>query len=400
MKTVKLSAFAGIRNDVSPERFNVQDGEVRTDLLNAINIELDESGKPIRRLGATALDATSSHSLWANDELAYVVRAGTLHQINSDMTVTDLGIPILGNRVCYQRIANDVFFTDALITGVVGTNGYRPWGIIPPPRAALSTITGSLRAGTYLISTTFKRSTGLESGASPIQAVTVSANQGVQVPIPISNDPLVTEVCVYMSDCNGEVAYLVGTFSTNEAACLITQLPAERTIRVRTLRCGPPMAGQVLGHYRGVLYIAAGNYLYYTNPYEYELVNRLINFIPFTAPVKTFSTVTDGIFIGTEDEIVFLQGNSPDQFVRVPKANYGSVLGTELYIPAHFFSNGEGGVPVPLWMSTKGQCVGFDGGQFKNLTGGRYILPDGVATGASLLKVRGESPQLVTTLFG
>lgn len=371
----------------------------RTDLQRGVNIELDETGKPYRRLGTTALNSVASHSLWANDELAYVVRSGSLCQINPDLSITSLSIPIAGNRVRYQRVANDVFFTDNLTTGVVGTNGYRPWGITPPPVPAAVSINGALRAGSYLFTVTYLRASGQESGASPLAFMALPANRGIQLTVTASSDTTVAGFNIYMSDCNGEVAYLVGTYPATDSVCSITALPESRSIPVRTLRCGPPPAGQVLCLYRGVLYVASGRYLFYTQPFEYELMNRMTDFISFTAPIKTLVAVADGIFVGTEDEILFIQGNDPSQFVSVPKASYGSIYGTEATVPGYMFGDGEAGILVPIWMSMNGVCVGFDGGQFKNLTGGRYILPKDVATGASLLKIRGESPHLVTTLF-
>jgi hypothetical protein len=392
MKTIELSKFKGIRNDVSPERFD------KEDLQAATNIELDETGKPYRRLGATELDAVASHSLWANDELAYVVRGGTLRQIMPDLTITDLGITISGPRVAYSRVGNDVFFSDNLIKGVVGTNGYRPWGIAPPI-PAYSKGVGDLRAGTYLVTTTYLRTNGLESGASPVVSVPCTGAESIVVTMPASADPLAGGWQVYVSDTNGEVPYLIATMLASDTTATISALPAARTLAVRTLRCGPPPAGQVVGNYKGRTYVADGAYLWYSLPYEYELFHKAMNFLPFSAPVKTFNAVADGIYIGTEDATVFLHGDDPATFVQKPAAPYGTVLGTESLIPAYYFGKGDNPTPVQLWMSKQGLCAGLEGGHFMNLTGGRYVLPEGVAKGASLLKLRGASPQLVTTLF-
>lgn len=392
MKTMELSTFAGVRNDVSPERFKPED------LQTGTNIELDETGKPFRRLGTTAIDAVATHSLWANDELAYMVRSGSLHQIMPDLTVVNLGVAIAGTRVRYQRLGNDVFFTDNLITGVVGTNGYRPWGITPP-KPVIATTLGDLREGTYLVTSTYVRTNGLESGASPVASVYCDGTHGLTVTVPVSTDPSYGGWRVYVSDANGEVPYLVASMPTSETTATITQLPAGRTLAVRTLRMGPPPAGVVVGYYKGRLYVADGAYLWYSQPYEYELFHRAMNYLPFTSPIKTFNAVSDGIYVGTEDDIVFLAGDEPDKFMRQPKAPFGSVLGTEIEVPPYYFGKGDNPTQVQLVMSTHGLCACLDGGQFMNLTGGRYVLPAGVATGASLLKVRGQSPQLVTTLF-
>jgi hypothetical protein len=202
-----------------------------------------------------------------------------------------------------------------------------------------------------------------------------------------------------VSDANGEVPYLVATELNVGGTSVITALPADRSLAVRTLRCGPAPAGQVVGYYKGRMYVADGPHLWYSLPYQYELFHRAENFITFTSVIKTFSPVFDGIFLGTEDDVSFLHGDDPSNFTRTTVSSSGSVLGTEVVIPSVYFEDTTNPRPVSLWMGKNGLSVGYDGGTFRNLTGGRYILPNGLETGASLLKIRGASPQLVTTLF-
>ena len=400
MKTVQLSTFAGVRNDISLERFSVEDGrDKRTDLQAGTNIELDETGKPYRRLGTTVIDDVSTHSLWANDELAYLVRGGTMRQLNPDMTLTDLGIPVAGNRVSYRRVGNDVFFSDQLSTGVVGTNGYRPWGIVTPASPTVSLVAGDLRPGNYLIAVTYVRGDGTESGSSPINMYALNAYGGFSVTVPVSADPLVTQVRIYLSDVNGELPYRVATLTNSGSTANIVALPQDRDLPLRTNLCGPPPAGQVVGYYKGHTFVAEGAFLWYSLAYQYELFHRATGFMGFTSPIKTFSAVTDGIYIGTEDDVSFLRGDDPALFSREPKAPFGTVLGTECEVPPYYFEEGKNPTPVQLIMTPRGLCACLDGGQFINLTGGRYVPPPSVATGASLLKVRGKSPQLVTSLF-
>jgi hypothetical protein len=393
MKPVELSHFKGVRNDVAPERFE------KGDLQICSNIELDETGKPYRRGGTTALDAVPLHSLWANDELAYGVRQGTLQQLNADFTWSDLGIPVSGERVAYKRVANDVFFSDGLSNGIVGTDGYRPWGIAVPPQPTFVKGFGSISPGKYIVTMTYVRRDGKESGASPVYTIDVEQGEGLLFTLPVSADPWVETKNLYLSDCNGEVPYLIATLNNSDTTAGVWQLPAGRTRAVRTLRMGPPPAGHVVGLYNGRMYVAENNYLWYSQPYEFELVHRAMNFLGFSSPVRTFAPVSDGVFIGSDDETIFMHGSDPKNFVRKQVAPYGTVLGTEVEIPEYYFGKGDRQSPIIAWMSTHGLCAGFNGGDFMNLTGGHYVPPEGVAKGASLLKVRGASPQLVTTLF-
>ena len=154
MKTIEFKTFAGVRNDIKPERFN------SSDLQAAINIELDESGKPARRLGTTMIeDVYALHSGWANDEMCLMVRNGTLQRMFENGTFHDYGVAIAGKRVRYTRQGNDVFFSDGVQSGIISsTDGYRRWGIEVPAAPTTSIIPGDLPSGTYLITTTYVRS--------------------------------------------------------------------------------------------------------------------------------------------------------------------------------------------------------------------------------------------------
>lgn len=395
MKPIQFNAFAGLRNDISPERFS------KEDLLTATNIELDETGKPYRRLGTTLLDATATHSLWAEDEFCFCVRGGVLTRILSDMTFQSLGVAITGQRVRYSKVLGDVYWTDGVQSGILSNAGNRLWGI-PVPSFAMTATSGVLVPGTYLATVTHVRSNGLESGAAPVQSINVPSAGGISFTLPNSTDPLVVEKRIYLSDVNGELAYLCATLTGSDTTATITQLPVGRTLAVRTLRMGPPPVGSVVVSYKGRIYVAENNYLWYTQPYEYELVHRAMNFIGFNSPIKTLAVGSDGLFVGSDTSTVYLAGDEPNKFEMQPLADYGTVYGTEVNVPKVLFKAPEGASAnsdVPMWMSKNGLCVGLDDGSMLNLTGGRYTLPEGVATGASLLKLRGASPQLVTTLF-
>lgn len=397
MKPIELKAFAGVRNDIRPERFS------SSDLQACVNIELDESGKPARRLGKTLIDdASPMHSGWANDEMCLMVRNGTMQRMFPDGTFFDYGVAIAGTRVRYTRIANDVFFSDGLQSGIISsTDGYRRWGIEVPSAPLINFIPGDLAAGTYLITNTFVRADGKEGGACLMQSVNIGPNLGLSLGLTAPADPTITERRIYVSEVNGELPLLIATVSASDTLCEITSLPAERTLPVRTLHCGPAPAGQGVWECNGRVYVAENNYLWYSDPYEFELFRLTMNFIGFTSPVRTFAPVSGGLFVGSDDETVFLKGSDPKDFSVEVVAPYGTIAGTETLVPPHMFGKGEtrGQSPAAVWMSKQGLCAGLDGGQFMNLTGDRYTLPEGVSHGASLLKVRGGTPQVVTSLF-
>lgn len=391
-KPIEITAANGVRNDLSPERFEVGD------LVTGINVEIDETGKLYRRLGTSAaVMAGDMHSLWGDAAGAFAVRNGVLGRIDQSTLGFTALAPVSG-RVRYQRIANSVFWTDGIYAGEITLEGNRRAGIAVPTTPQVSVTRGDLLTGRYIFTLTYARNDGTESGAAIYSVASVGNNSGLSFVLPVSDDPSVEAKHLYVSSRDGEIPYRIGTYSNAVTSALITALP-DSMLAVRTAQMGPVPAGHVIGYYNGRLYVAYGNYLCYSQPYEYGLFNLMENYIGFPTPVKTFAPVSDGIFVGSDDETVFLEGTGPENFVRRPVATYGSILGTEQYVPGHLV--GEEGVSgsAAMWMSTQGVCIGLSGGEFKNLTGGKYILPEGVSQGASLLKVRGGTPQLITSLM-
>jgi hypothetical protein len=392
-KPIELKGALGVRNDISPERFSPKD------LLIGSNIELDDTGKVARRLGTTPLIPGDAHSLYASGDDCLAVVNGVLNRINPDNSLVPL-LSVGAGRVAYQRIVDEVMWSNGSQSGIVSRAGARQWGITPPPAfAATSTSTGALREGDYLYTMTFVRADGKESGA-PICG-RLHAVGGINFAnLPVSSDPLVTSKRIYLSAWDGELPYLaMSLMNTVKSATLSDDPPAGPPLRTQFMGAAP--AGQLVGYYNGRAYVAQGRFLWYSQPYEFELFDLMNSYLAFPSEVKTFAPVSDGVFVGSEDETVFLHGDDPAEFKRRQVADYGTVLGTEQEIPEYYVLDEKQRNlgPQVMWMSKQGVCLGSNGGHYKNLTGGRYILPGGVVTGASLLKVRGGTPQLVVSLF-
>lgn len=389
MKLIEIRAQSGVRNDLPADRFS------KGDLLIADNLELDETGKAYRRLGVSRQATGVFHSLWSDGRDSYVVKDGVLSRFSS-AGITPI-VPVAGKRVVYQRLVDDVFWTDGVFIGALRGSVNRPAGVEVPQPPSLSLVVGDLRPGAYLVCVTNVRSDGVESGACAIQRVEVHGHQGFSLTMTPPVSQAVVGRRIYVSAWNGEVPLLVATLPVSEQTLTISELP-EASIPVRTgFMAGPP-PGKVMGYYKGRLYVAENNYLWYSQPYEYELFDRVGGYLGFTSQVRVLAPVSDGLFVGTETETVFLSGSDPSEFHRVEVAPYGAVLGTEQEIPPHYVTDGTIQAPIWLWASTKGVCMAASGGQFKDLTGGRYQLPPAV-DGASLFKIRGGTPQFITSLF-
>lgn len=397
MKTFEFGAMKGVRNDISPERFKLGDLSVGT------NIDIDDTGKVWRREGTTNVASGNMHSLYNNGTTTLVVDGGNLTMLDDAWNKFVLAA-VVGGRVDYTTINEAIYWSDELASGVVSQGANRQWGVTPPPGVGATAAVGDFAAGTYLMAVTYVRYDGHESGSSNPVAVTLDDNQGLALTLIPSTNPLVEHQRLYLSGINGEVCFLAAEYPNSQQSAVVTNL-SNTGPALRTAFHGPLPAGQLVGYFAGRAYVAKGPYLWYSLPYEYELCDLRTGYIGFDTTVNTFSPVVDGIFVGTAKSIHWLEGTDPTTFKREQRASFGSVRGTEALVPGYLFGeeDEEGNTKVQAedvqtFMTARGVCAGFNGGTFKNVTGGRYF-PVEASEGSSLLKVRGGTPLLTTTLF-
>lgn len=391
-KLTELKTVNGVRNDVPTDRF------ASGDLDAGVNIDIDETGKSYRRLGTTQVTAGNMHSLWSSESTgSFVVNNGILCRLSAT-GLTSLQ-PVRGFKLAYVALNNAAFWTDGVESGVATAGTVRQWGIPVPPQVDISRGAGDMLEGTYMCAITYVRDDGIESGATASTSIYVLANSSVTVynirPCAAAN---VQAIRVYMTSPNGETPQLVAEIANGTTTITITALPVLGP-QLRTQFFGPAPAGQVVGYYNGRAYIAAGNVLYYSQPYEYELFDLAYGYMLFEAPIQTLAAVNNGIFVGTTEATYSVYGAGPEDFKRAVVSPFGTVRGTEYYVRNDILlEDGDVQGMSPVWMSTKGLVLGGDGSKITALTSGRYQLPP-ATVGASLMKIRSATPQFVTSIF-
>jgi hypothetical protein len=150
----------------------------------------------------------------------------------------------------------------------------------------------------------------------------------------------------------------------------------------------PPQATQI-AQYSGRIYMAHEKMIWATELYNYGLVDKTKNFIQLEHNVTLLMAMQDGLFVGTEEGLIFLKGvfgkMSHNQITSDPV-----LRGSGAYVPTELVHPQAKNGPIPageaaVFMTTAGIYAGFDGGSCFNLTQGQVVFP-AAASAAALFR--------------
>lgn len=371
--------FSGLRNDIPLHRFDA------TDLAVADNVVIDKSHRIFRRRGATKRVSAAAHSLWSSENRAFFVSGTSLMELKNDMTATTLATNLSGARTSFCQPSDTLYLTDGATTKAMSGAGtaLRTWGMAVPPVPLATVAAGDLAPGRYGVTATYVRNDGQESGAPAGEFFDVSAGGALMLTPVASAEPDVVATRVYMTAADSEVFVCVSENAT--ASFTLTRALVDAMIEpLATQFLGPPPPGQMIAYYKGHMFVAAGDVLYPSEPYAYELFD-LRKFIQLDGEITLLAPLEDrsggdstGFFVGTSASCGILAGGGPDAFQYIPKADFGAVPGAATFVDGNLYKDGAiGSRMLPMWLSTRGICVGMPGLEVLNLTRSGYGFPVG-----------------------
>lgn len=397
--TVTYLGFTGLRNNIASERMAI------TDLVTAVNVDLDNSGRLSRRAGYTSvLAGTRVHSMWADEseDVCLYVAGSALRRLNADYTSTLVRSAVSDLPVAYTRVNDLVYFANEAISGVydITAGAARAWGMDAPASVGITASVGVLSGGVYQVTMTYLAADGRESGAGLAQAIHVNDGSSLILWLPVSTDPQVVAKIVYVTTADGDMLYELATVGAAVTSATYNGGALSRPLNTQFL--SPAPAGQAVAFYRGRMFVACGDALYPSSAFGYELFDlrehlQLDSRITMLAPLmdKENSDVSQnsGFFIGTERSCGVLVGSGPENFQYVPKLSYGAIPGTVAMVDGTLFADGSSTARlIPLWLTQRGICAGLPNMQVQNLTRAKY---DFSATGQGAAMFRHEQSRYI-----
>ena len=150
----------------------------------------------------------------------------------------------------------------------------------------------------------------------------------------------------------------------------------------------PLPAGQCMEYFRGRIYVGVGKVLWFSDAFRYFRLDGRRNFKQFPDEIDIIATAHgSGLYVVAGNITYFLEGQNPHKFELRSVAGYGAYRGTRKEILRSKIGEGtqaEDDHSVPIWTAHEGIVVGLPGGNLKNLTLEKYIMPVGLSAASMI----------------
>lgn len=357
--------FTGINNVLPEHRMG------SGDLLLAQDVDIGLTGEVTRRAGLTVVSEQCHKNLHQAHSFMLATCGSALTAIHPD-GARHVIHPALGSgRVWYCDLPDGrTTYSNGLIHGVTdGRAGVERSVALPESLGLPDQCFGALHPGQYRYTLSFVRLTDRLEGPAISSEPLMVAQGGLRLDgLPELEGHAVN---VYLSGKDGEGAYLAGTAKgpSFEFTCDNTAL----VLPCRTLGAEPFPVGTITAFWRGRVLVAQGNVLWASRPMAPHLSDWR-DFKPLPAPITAIQPVEDGVYVGTEQDLVFLAGTDWEQLAYVPTKRGPVVLGSGVSAPGHRIKlgDGTGGGQAMLCIAGGEVVAGFAGGQTASLTADRY----------------------------
>lgn len=368
-------------------------------LRRALNVDLTAEGHPLRRKGYALAQAGFAHSVWSTQQLGLIcwVLDGKLYVGRSVDAASPVAQVNKYRPMSFVMVNDSIYYSNAQQLGEIYYDGtVRNWGVPVAPAPTISGPATNTPIGVdsaRQVTATYVDYFGREGGAG--ETVLVGAQGLFQADIPMPHPAGVLKANIYASQPDSEILYKVKTVVA-ASPVNIHDSDMGRGAELGTMHLRPPVAGQLLTHFNGRVYVARNDYVTFSEPLRYDLFRPSQGIYTFPDNVTLLEPSTDGIYVGTASGTVFIAGMDPYDVRQMHVSPHKPIPGSVARIPGSKMGLAEDTVPV-WWGSDGVLVVGLPGGQLRQLTQDRLaVAPHGA--GATTLREHNGMTHIVSSL--
>jgi hypothetical protein len=336
------------------------------------NLDVTRDGGVISRKGLRLAVSGDCHSLFVHpsQRFSLIVIDGTLTRMDADESVTSL--QAVDGHVSYALLNDEIYWTDGVVVKRITAKGeLASWGLSVPPLPQVTAVAdGGLPAGAYRVAMTAIDSDGLESPASEVVSVDVVSGGGLEVTTPTASG---VSFAIYRTEQNGPAEMLRRALVVDPATTVTVGTGFLGSL-LQGLYAAKPLPGQALVSFKGRLWAASRNVLWFTSGISPHWLFPSQGFYQFETDIQALGASEDGIYVGLRDRVYYLQGTNPFEMTQRPVSSAGATAGSMIELPYDLFL-GEGSFPSRqcAFLDTDGLlCVGKPGGILVRPTRERY----------------------------
>ena len=363
--------------------------------LDALNVDFNDEGHATLRSGYSQTVAIDNgHSLRTLVGKTLIGIGASLGVITamSPLVITTLRTGLDVRQVSYAERGGEVWWSNGTESGRCDAdNSDHPWSVPAPEN--ITTVyagVGTLPPGTYRIAITHTSADGEESHASDIYSYDLSSEGSIVVTLPAATAGA-DYFQVYCTVADGKVLQLYGVVSTSTSSVTITSAPTGNELGRRAF-LRPLPAGDVICFHGGRLLSLSGEFIYYSDPYDYGLYDPAANVITLGAPGSILASVESGLFV-VADRTWFYAGADIATAEPIEKLAFSAAAGT-------VFDHPTTTSPAVGWYSDEGIVIGSGDGSVSLPQRDKGFIAPIATSGAAWVRQRDGMGHVVISLDG
>lgn len=359
------------------------------------NVDVSVGDNIKRRRGYRVIETDPSHSMHRSHKGVLVVSGTMLYVLEREKRVPlgDLGTT---DPTEFCEYNENTYLTNSVGTWMLAPNTpLSPVGI-PLPNVlpdVTPTAMGALLPGAYGIAISVVAPTGEESGAAFLGTVDLPDGGGILITGLLVNPNF--KFRIHATSADGDVMYFAEEIQATSPTYTITRLTSGSTVTNTSLR--PLPGGDFICGYNGRLYIAKGDTIYHSQALRPHLYDPRHDFIKMVGDVRFMAATDDGIYVGDDRGVVFLEGGDVPRFkIRIADTNR-AVKRSSIVVPRAYFNPEMRifGDEVVIWLSEIGYILGAQQGITIPLQQDRVRVSADLE-GRSRLLIRDGIKQIIT----